>query len=79
MATGLLTATVAALVPLAAGRSLLAPLALSTPDPLPSLSTSLLFDLGIYLMVLALVVAAVRRLGVPPAQPADLPETGGAR
>ncbi|MBQ1052501.1 DUF4040 domain-containing protein [Micromonospora sp. C51] len=83
VATGLLTATVAALVPLAAGRSLLAPLTLATPDPLPSLSTSLLFDLGVYLMVLALVVAAVRRLGVAPNQPADLltgqPETGGAR
>ncbi|WBB91878.1 hydrogen gas-evolving membrane-bound hydrogenase subunit E [Verrucosispora sp. WMMC514] len=78
-AAGLLTATVAALVPLAARRSPLTPLTLTTPDPLPSLSTSLLFDLGIYLMVLALVVAAVRRLGVPPAQPADLPETGGAR
>ncbi|MEG3636124.1 hydrogen gas-evolving membrane-bound hydrogenase subunit E [Micromonospora palythoicola] len=78
-ATGLLTATVAALVPLAAGRSPLTPLTLTTPDPLPSPSTSLLFDLGIYLMVLALVVAAVRRLGVPPARPAVAADAGGAR
>ncbi|MCZ7418129.1 proton-conducting transporter membrane subunit [Verrucosispora sp. WMMA2121] len=78
-AAGLLTATVAALVPLAARRSPLTPLTLTTPDPLPSLSTSLLFDLGIYLMVLALVVAAVRRLGVAPAQPAVEVDAGGAR
>nr|WP_240955497.1 hydrogen gas-evolving membrane-bound hydrogenase subunit E [Micromonospora sp. HNM0581] len=78
-AAGLLTATSAALVPLAAGRSLLTPLALATPEPLPSLSTSLLFDFGVYLMVLALVVAAVRRLGAAPARPSVQPDSGRAR
>ncbi|GIJ10108.1 hydrogen gas-evolving membrane-bound hydrogenase subunit E [Micromonospora andamanensis] len=78
-AVGLLGATVAGLAPLVAGRPLLTPLTLDTPGPVPSLSTSLLFDLGIYLMVLALVVAAVRRLGVPPARPATRSAAGGAR
>ncbi|MFV2101473.1 hydrogen gas-evolving membrane-bound hydrogenase subunit E [Micromonospora sp. LOL_024] len=76
-AVGLLAAMAAGLVPVAAGRAPFAPLALGTPGPVPSLSTSLLFDLGVYLMVLALVVAAVRRLGVPTAGRAA-PAAGGA-
>ncbi|QOC91065.1 hydrogen gas-evolving membrane-bound hydrogenase subunit E [Micromonospora craniellae] len=69
VAAGLLIAVGAGAAPLAVGEPLLTPLGLSTPDPLPTLSTALLFDLGVYLMVLALVVAAVRRLGLPSAAP----------
>jgi len=46
------------LVPLLAGDALLTPF-----DVLPFLSSALLFDLGVWLMVLALVVAVVQSLG----------------
>ncbi|MFF0720921.1 hydrogen gas-evolving membrane-bound hydrogenase subunit E [Micromonospora sp. NPDC003816] len=80
VAAGLLIAVGAGAAPLAVGEPLLTPLGLSTPDPLPTLSTALVFDLGVYLMVLALVVAAVRRLGLPSgAPPAAAPPVGAAR
>ncbi|RIV38397.1 hydrogen gas-evolving membrane-bound hydrogenase subunit E [Micromonospora radicis] len=70
LAAGLSAAVGAGLAPLTVGRPLLAPLHVESPSGLPSLTTSLVFDLGVYLMVLALVVAAVRRLGTPAARPA---------
>ncbi|HET6530363.1 MAG TPA: hydrogen gas-evolving membrane-bound hydrogenase subunit E [Actinoplanes sp.] len=63
LTAGLLLSLGVGLAAPAAGEPFLTPLRL----PLPGdgyLSTALVFDLGIYLMVLALVVAAVSRLGV---------------
>jgi multisubunit Na+/H+ antiporter MnhB subunit len=70
LAVGFLLATGAGLGPMLAGYSFL------TPVPIPLgptgwyLSCGLLFDLGVYLLVLGLVLTAVNRLDVPMA---DLP------
>ncbi|SCL16093.1 multicomponent Na+:H+ antiporter subunit A [Micromonospora nigra] len=66
LAVGLLVAVGVGVAPAVAGRPLLTPVTVSLPAPVPSVSSSLLFDLGVYLMVLALVVAAVRRLAGTP-------------
>ncbi|NYT94420.1 hydrogen gas-evolving membrane-bound hydrogenase subunit E [Salinispora sp. H7-4] len=72
LTVGLLLALVAGLVPLAGGLAFLAPVKFPLPG-VGSVSSALLFDLGVYLMVLALVVAAVRRLDSAPAGPAPGP------
>jgi multicomponent Na+:H+ antiporter subunit A len=58
---GLLVSVVVGLAPLTAGKPFLTPLHAEVAGL--GLSTSLLFDLGVYLFVLGLVVAAVERLG----------------
>lgn len=72
LTVGLLLALVAGMAPLAVGRAFLNPVKLPLPG-VDSVSSALLFDLGVYLMVLALVVAAVRRLDSAPAGPAPGP------
>ncbi|WP_028568723.1 hydrogen gas-evolving membrane-bound hydrogenase subunit E [Salinispora tropica] len=72
LTVGLLLALVAGFAPLAVGRVFLTPVKLTLPG-VGSVSSALLFDLGVYLMVLALVVAAVRRLDSAPAGPAPGP------
>ncbi|WP_018785937.1 hydrogen gas-evolving membrane-bound hydrogenase subunit E [Micromonospora sp. CNB394] len=62
LVSGLLLSLVVGLAPMASGRPILSPGTLPLPGPL-SLSSATLFDLGVYLMVLALAVSAVRRLG----------------
>jgi multicomponent Na+:H+ antiporter subunit A len=62
VAAGLLTCVVVGLLPVLAGEPFLTPLH-ATVAGVP-LTTSLLFDLGVYLIVLGLLVAAVSRLGV---------------
>lgn len=73
LVSGLLLSLTVGVAPVVAGRPFLAPEKLPLPGPL-SLSSSILFDLGVYLMVLALVVTAVRRLD---AGPPDAPRIRG--
>ncbi|MER7456559.1 hydrogen gas-evolving membrane-bound hydrogenase subunit E [Micromonospora sp. NPDC126480] len=77
LTTGLLLALAVGLAPMAAGRAFLTPIKVEAPGPLPgSVTSSLVFDLGVYLMVLALIVAAVRRLDTAPSGrvPGPVPE-----
>jgi multicomponent Na+:H+ antiporter subunit A len=62
LAGGLLISVGVGLAPLAVGQPFLTPLHATLPGAL-RLSSTLLFDLGVYLLVLGLVVTAVNRLG----------------
>ncbi|NES12807.1 DUF4040 domain-containing protein [Micromonospora sp. PPF5-17] len=72
LVSGLLLSLTVGLAPVVVGRPFLAPGKLPLPGPL-SLSSGVLFDLGVYLMVLALVVSAVRRLGSPGGRRTEAP------
>ncbi|QGN47688.1 DUF4040 domain-containing protein [Micromonospora sp. WMMC415] len=72
LTAGLLLALAAGVAPVAAGRALLTPVKVTVPG-LTTVTSSLVFDLGVYLVVLALIVAAVRRLDTAPAGPAPGP------
>lgn len=78
LTAGLLLALAAGLAALAAGRVFLTPIKFPLPG-VGSVTSALVFDLGVYLMVLALVVAAVRRLDSAPAGPAPGPVRERAR
>jgi multicomponent Na+:H+ antiporter subunit A len=74
VAAGLLISVLVALVASAAGEAFFTPLHLYVGQV--HLTSSLLFDVGIYLFVLGLVVAAIDRLGSagPPPQRATVAE-----
>jgi multicomponent Na+:H+ antiporter subunit A len=83
VASGLLVSVLVALWAVATGRAFFAPLHLYVVEV--HLTSSLLFDVGVYLFVLGLVVAAIDRLGTaservgqvtPVQQPARADETG---
>jgi multicomponent Na+:H+ antiporter subunit A len=87
LAAGFLTALPVAMAPLLWGRPLLSPVRIPLPVPAGSVSGGLIFDIGVYLLVLGFVVAVVGRLWGSPegaagppgtAHPADAP-AGGAR
>jgi multicomponent Na+:H+ antiporter subunit A len=70
LSSGLTVSVLVGLAAMVAGRAFLSPARATLSLPLlgtVSLSTSLLFDLGVYLLVLGVMVAVVDRLGTDPA------------